>query len=353
MSRPLTFPRMTGSEAQALAALVTRGPGHLLQGALPGDQSGHLRLAPLAPGQQPIQPADTQRLRIEWAGGQLAIDVAPWVLDRWLLMTLGLSNLASLPAAFRPVAVEHLINQMLQGLSGAGRGPAQLMGMELAGQRPAQNTHAVQLELHLADGQVLPALLHMDSLALMLIGSLAQAAPEPAGSDDVEDLPVALQLCIGQTELPAAQLKQLCVGALVFMVHNHLGPKADGLLLRTPVNPASYWCAQARLEGHQIIFLTSATLMNNPLPTNADDADIDLEHLPVHLSFDLGHKTVTLSQLRQLGEGQALQLERPVDQGVTIRANGAAIGLGQLVDIDGRMGVLISKLHGPMQEAGE
>jgi hypothetical protein len=87
LSRPLTFPRLTRSEAQALASLATQGPGHLLD-ALPAGQSGRLRLAPLPPGQDLQQAQGSQRLRLEWAGGQMALDLAPGVIDRWLLMTL-------------------------------------------------------------------------------------------------------------------------------------------------------------------------------------------------------------------------------------------------------------------------
>jgi hypothetical protein len=115
LSRPLTFPRLTRSEAQALASLATQGPGHLLD-ALPAGQSGRLRLAPLPPGQDLQQAQGSQRLHLEWAGGQMALDLAPWVIDRWLLMTLDVAESATLPAPFRQAALDHVIAWVAQAL---------------------------------------------------------------------------------------------------------------------------------------------------------------------------------------------------------------------------------------------
>jgi type III secretion protein Q len=354
VSRPLIFPRMTGSEAQALAALVTHGPGHLVKN-LPGELTGHLRLTPLPPGQAIVLAQGTQRLLLEWAGGQLALDVAPWVLDRWLAMVLDVPDIDSLPETFRPVALEHVVNWCITALSAGGRGTAQLTGTQQdALARPEQASHALQLEFELSDGLCMPALLHMDSLALMLMGSLVKTLPNPSSLNTLDDMPVKLELCIGQTELPLTQMASLQSGGLVFLQHNYLG-EGQEFLLRTTYATTSRLSFTAKVDGHQLYILSPPHTMNNQTAHSADtdEASATLEQMPVHLSFDLGHKVLTLGQLRQLGEGQALQLDRPIQQGVTIRANGAAIGEGQLLDIDGRMGVLISKLHAPVQDTAE
>jgi type III secretion protein Q len=349
LSRPLIFPRMTSSEAQALATLATPGTGHLLT-ALPDQQSAHLRLTPLPPGEPVLQAQGTQRLHLEWAGGQLALDVAPWVMDRWLLMVLGVSELDALPQDFRASAQEHLLDWVLTTFAGAGRGPARLVASELAQSRPGQASHAVQLVLELSDGQALPALLHMDSLALMLLAAQAQAWAVPILPTDLDTLPVPLLLCAGQTTLSHAQLQQLSPAGLVFMAENFLGD-GHSLLLRTPLGQARHWSVSARLDGEQLTLTSPPTFMNTHAAADTDEDATSMAQMPVQLSFDLGAKVVTLTQLRQLSEGQALQLDRPVQQGVTIRANGAVIGHGQLLDIDGRLGVLVSELHQPRAQA--
>ena len=93
--------------------------------------------------------------------------------------------------------------------------------------------------------------------------------------------------------------------------------------------------------------------MNTTVPTpDADDTEIAWDQMPVHLSFDLGQKTISLAELRLLGAGQALSLGRPLQHGVTIRANGAVIGSGQLVDIDGQFGVLVGELRAIAADKG-
>ncbi|WP_174769893.1 type III secretion system cytoplasmic ring protein SctQ [Paraburkholderia hayleyella] len=69
-----------------------------------------------------------------------------------------------------------------------------------------------------------------------------------------------------------------------------------------------------------------------------------LERVPVTLEFDLGDCEMTLSQLRSLTPGSVLDLERPVSQAVSIRANGTLLGTGELVEIDGRIGVSIVRI---------
>ena len=71
-----------------------------------------------------------------------------------------------------------------------------------------------------------------------------------------------------------------------------------------------------------------------------------LDALPVKVSFDLGSVTVALSTLRSWQPGEAIELTVPVGerQVVNIRANGMLIGQGELVDIDGHLGVIVSTL---------
>ena len=342
VQRLLRPPKMTGTEA--LACLATRGPGHRLQ-ALAEGQEAQLRLLPLPPGQALQAAAGTQRLQMEWAGGQLAMDLAPQALDQWLALVLGVPELEALPENFRPVAVEHIARWALGQLATDSRGPGRLISVEAAMGRPEQAPHAVQLELELPERQF-SAVLHMDSLALMLVASLVQAQAPAEETTAMESLPLALHLCIGQTQLPLDQMHRLQTGGLVFIDHSHLGG-GDGLLLCAAAGPQHRLTVQARVDGHQLLILSSPAIMNTEATDETADESLSLEQMPVELSFDLGRKMMSLQELKKLSEGQAVPLDQPLQQAVTIRANGAVIGQGQLLDIDGRVGVLISQLHAP------
>lgn len=80
-------------------------------------------------------------------------------------------------------------------------------------------------------------------------------------------------------------------------------------------------------------------------PEAAAGEPLDVDAIPVRLTFDLGERTLTLAELRRLQPGETFDLQRPLADGpVMIRANGALVGTGTLVELDGRVGVTIGTL---------
>ena len=84
------------------------------------------------------------------------------------------------------------------------------------------------------------------------------------------------------------------------------------------------------------------------MPTPADTANaqdaVSLDSVPVRLSFDLGERTLSLGELKALQVGQSFDLVQPLSSAVQLRVNGALIGTGELVEIDGQIGVTITAL---------
>jgi hypothetical protein len=70
-----------------------------------------------------------------------------------------------------------------------------------------------------------------------------------------------------------------------------------------------------------------------------------LRHLPLRVTFDVGALQLSVGELAQLQPGQALDMQRPVSEAVHVRVNGVLIGMGELIDIDGRMGVVLRALN--------
>ena len=85
----------------------------------------------------------------------------------------------------------------------------------------------------------------------------------------------------------------------------------------------------------------------NSMSDNEQKANINhIAHLPVQLSFDLGEKTMTFNEVRQLQPGYILELSGSLPEIVQIRSQNRLIGSGELVEINGRVGVRILKLFG-------
>ena len=70
---------------------------------------------------------------------------------------------------------------------------------------------------------------------------------------------------------------------------------------------------------------------------------LDTDSLPVKLVFLAGEMEVALRDLSRIAPGYVFDLERPVDRHVEVRANGRRIGIGELVEIDRRVGVRMLK----------
>lgn len=66
--------------------------------------------------------------------------------------------------------------------------------------------------------------------------------------------------------------------------------------------------------------------------------------IPVQVVAVLGKKSITMQDLLQLESGQIMDLGQPVSEVVDLVANGKLIARGELVEIDGMLGVKIVKM---------
>lgn len=69
-----------------------------------------------------------------------------------------------------------------------------------------------------------------------------------------------------------------------------------------------------------------------------------LSDIPLHLEFILQRRTMTVAQLDALYCGQTLEMDPQAERQVEIAANGVCLARGELVEINGRLGVEIQEL---------
>ena len=76
-------------------------------------------------------------------------------------------------------------------------------------------------------------------------------------------------------------------------------------------------------------------------------ADIPVDDIPVRLVFEIGHTQMPIGTLKHLQPGYTVALEESIDQHkpVTIKANGATIGCGEIVMIDDHLGIRILEIN--------
>jgi type III secretion protein Q len=313
-----------------------------------------LALSVLPPGYE-IDAVSWQRLELDWAGAKLTLDLPRSAALSWVTEVLGTSDVASLAPEWEQAAWLQACDWLAQSLTQAGRGKARIQQLAaVAAAQPVAARHRFLCSLHFAahhaqPPQVIHAILHADSLGLLLLSGFVASHGQVLALQTTPSLPIVLQLALGETDLPLQQLQTLQQGDVVFFSRLLTTDRHHLTLCHWSADLPS-WGVLARLDGRSLHILQAPTTMaptesaTHPDDTESSRTEVSLGQIPVRLSFDLGSTTVTLEALQSMQAGQVLNLERPLQDYVTIRANGAAVGKGQLVELDGRLGVMVASL---------
>jgi len=178
-------------------------------------------------------------------------------------------------------------------------------------------------------------------LNMLLAGLVSSAAPSDNGIA-VDTVPVRVAARLGWTDLPAAELRELQARDTIFLDQYLVTP--EGELWLAPGGEG----VRGRPRQTSYPLTHGWTSLMTETPQSPADAEagaqtpFDIDAIPVRLTFELGERHLTLGELRQLQPGQSFDLERPLADGpVIVRANGALLGTGELVEIDGRIGVTL------------
>lgn len=356
--RTLTIPRLSGSEAQALTTLARHGVNLPLP-SWPGlqTQTATMSLSCMTLGSPVMLAPSAVRMVVAWAGASLWLDLPQTAAERWLVGSLGAvwPHWPELAPEWQHLAQRQASGWLAQALSQAGRGSAECVGFENQdGLLPVGARHHLLVTLQVQTDAALPAdvfhgVLHTDSLGLLLVAGLVADHPgQTAAVLDPDLCPQTFTLCLGETQLPLSAVEKFQPGQVV-LVQQRFAQGEQQLSLRSESAKAPWMAWQARLDNHHLHILSTVQTMTLPetFSTALQSTDTEpefLAQLPVRVSFDLGETVLSLAQVRALQPGETVPLQRPVQEYVTIRANGMPIGTGQLVEIDGRLGVAIGSL---------
>lgn len=353
--RSLNLPRLSASESEALSTLARRAVEISVSGWADSKAQPLLSLSLLHEADPAPELTDARRFAIDWAGARLHADFPAAAVETWLAAYLG-SDPHSLPIAWRQAAMERACQWLLSTLGGLGRGAARLAGAPSAESAavglPAgiRQRFLISLQLDEQADQVIHGVLYLDGLALLLAASLLRDRPEVEGPVDRESLPLVLRFMLGESALPLERVRGLSKGDVLFFNRSYLGAEGRLHLVLTG-SRGQWWSVGARIQDETLHIETPFSAMTTQNPANESDSmseeSVGLEQLPVRLSFDIGERVITLGELEKMQPGETIALGRPLNSPVTIRANGAAIGSGALVEIDGRLGVSVTQLHSP------
>lgn len=401
-AKPPVLRRLSSAEARALSLLARHGSHARIKLTAADDISANVWKLVIVPGHDTGQDAPTglKHVDIEWAGARLRLGLPADGISKWLAARTSTPlPPGPLPEPLAAAALEALLNELLERLNQSSRaGPAFLAGpADDAGNLPHSWTIRAQAQDAAFSMQLS---LQADSLGLVLLAGLLEKSATPANNTiDPDKLPISIVGLIGETTIAADELQSLSAHDVIFLDHYLVDAKGElwlapgnGQGLKIRPEDASYrvtlgWTklmtestpndfpGPADSEGAKAPSPNAAAgpLDNDSSPAAADDgpeasgspqgqdspdeayeqdatpdgddtvpAAMELGSIPVRLQFDLGERHIKLGELRQLQPGEVFDLRRPLAGGpVMIRANGAIIGTGELVEVEGRIGVMV------------
>ncbi len=106
----------------------------------------------------------------------------------------------------------------------------------------------------------------------------------------------------------------------------------------------------AKLTDNRVVtsgrFAPISSMANATVPAKTEPVPaVSLDDLPVRLSFTVGEAELAFHELKGLQEGYTFVLNRPVNAPVQIRAQGAIVGTGELLQVGDQIGVRVIELH--------
>ena len=273
-------------------------------------EDGHAQLAVSHP------PAGLDMaLRVHWRGVPLRWLCHRACLAQWLAPRLQEAAFASLPPALQ-LALLEVEAASFNGLVWESVEPCV----------PTARTPCLSLSLSRGSEQLV-GWLEGDPGAL-----LAMLAPRPLR----EMQPVALVLSLqwGPVALTPALLNSVCPGDVLLLPAHH--DAQSPLLAHIEGRP---WAHVLPEDSHLKVLA-----MHTPPPTDPDHALAGLDQLDVQVSFEVGRQTLDLHTLAALEPGALIDLACGLEGEVRILANQRCVGTGELVRIQDRLGVRVTRL---------
>ncbi len=310
--------------------------------ALPFDWLG-------APWQVHFRPLDDTRsgllaLDIDWGGSPVLAKIDQGWVAQVGRQVLQVEDLHRLPPDLQPLVIEAAFGDLAELVESATRKRFSLRQVDQALAARGACRHGVGFTLD--DGTTeTNGELWLDDTGLGYLASAVRQLPLSVSGQNWGALPVPVRFCAGWTELSLASLRGLQRRDVVLLDESWIGSELDRIVVTV-----GRLGAAATISGRQVTILEEPGEIMEELDEQGVDEGTGFGDLPVRLHFDLGERQLTLSELMVLGPGHVFDLGRELRRAVIIRANGKVIGEGELVEVDGQVGVAVLSLAPPASE---
>lgn len=300
------------------------------------DTPWSLRLMPMSSPRSKMSDFDA-----DWGGAHLRLRFD----HEWLIQVsrkiLGIDDLNYLPEPLRPLFTEAAFAEVTQLLEQGTRKRFSLNQSKASVPLNELTGYICEVE---ADGYSTQAEIWLDALGLgFLASALRETAPDPASLETWGNLTFPVFFLAGWADISLESLQALKRRDVLILDESWLGPDLQNIC----ISVAERFAAGGLISGHCITVLESLGEIMDDLDELSASEEVAYGDLPIRMSFSLGEKIISLSELMVLGPGHVFDMGRELRRAVLIRANGKVIGEGELVEIEGQVGVSVLSLSPP------
>ncbi len=275
------------------------------------------------------------QIEADWGGARIFLRVDESFVSQIVGILMQVSYPAQLPEHLRQVVLEAAFASAASALEEATRKRFSIVSATVT-ELPSLELTGFQLMLD-DSNRATSAELWVDPLGLGFLANAMRAVEtSPLSMNDLAQLPLPVQFCVGWTNLSLDALTNLKKNDVILLDECWLGDEDD-----IAVRIGNSGGIRGSLNGTSITLTQGLeAIMNDEEQEDMEDEKL-LDDINIRVSFDLGERSLTLAELRLLGPGYVFELGRDLRRSVTIRANGKAIGEGELVDVEGQTGVSV------------
>ncbi|WP_395687942.1 type III secretion system cytoplasmic ring protein SctQ [Caenimonas koreensis] len=269
----------------------------------------------------------------DWGGARAFIGIGRASLDQLAGLALPGDEPVQWPVPVLLAALEFSASELVALVESITRKSMRIVSVTARPNMAGLDSYEWQAWSH---EQELTGELLLDATASRFLAAALRDQPGIQTDLDWNELPLRLQLVAGWVDLSASALRGIALRDVVVLDECLLSQ--DNRLMVTLGPRLGVLCG---LEGSTLQVLEGVQeIMADVDDTGAASSGL-IDDVPVRLTFDLGEREISLGDLRSLQPGYLFNLGRDPRSTVSIRANGRLIGEGELVDIEGRVGVSV------------
>lgn len=299
-------------------------------------------------GQLQVYTQGTPRIPPSFISISILLDDHP----AWLRLTkaflkarlqgfLSPEQFAGLPRELRLALIEAALDDELELLERIGAASIQITGVA-APRALSTDEVSICFALTWQNEAVSPVEGYLSLSAALLPRFLNALAKAPTVTNTAtaawESLLGVVRFEAGYTRLPTKNFHSIALGDIVFCDRCLL---AQENFLAIHIMPNVL--LKGRLKDNAVMVEDK---LEDPMLTEPEPSLIDIDAVEINLVFDIGEIKLPLRDLKAIQAGFIFKLNTSLEQPVTMRVHGQAVAQGELIQVDDRIGVRITALHG-------